>query len=333
MLITKIAHHNKFKLNTIIIPQTHPQNMKAQLFAFFLLLMATMINAQRQEYTWDYITFEEPYRYLSLDTSDSNIWEIGTPQKQIFNGSYAGMSSAFTDGKPYYPVNNHSSFTLTINERNMDHYPYSVYFEFMHRLDTEEGKDGGYIDVSYDGGESWVNIIDDRSACFCPGDQIETVGLYTRDETLYNGISGFSGQISFWSKVRFGWEYCLAKSATGYKDSMLLRFNFISDGNDTSREGWNIDHIRLFSMPLTGSTETDQGPVFSITPNPTRDQVIVRMADGSPVRRITLFDMTGAYLGTFDGAGKISLSGYSPGVYFLKIESEAGMAFRKVLKQ
>lgn len=307
--------------------------MKAYVITTCLLLTAFTIHAQRQEYTWDYITFEEPYRYLSLDTSNSNIWEIGTPGKQIFNGSYAGMRSIFTGGQPGYPVNNHSTFTLTINERNVDHYPYSVYFAFMHRLDTEEGKDGGFIDVSYDGGTSWVNIIDDRSACMCPGDPYETQGLYAREDTLYNGIPGFSGKVDYWSEVRFGWEYCLTKSSSGYKDSMLLRFNFISDGHDTSQEGWNIDHIRLFSMPMTGSSGDDPGSAFSISPNPTRDHVTVRMSDGSPVGRITLFDMTGAYLGTIDGTGKVSLSGYSPGMYFLKIESDAGEAFRKVLKQ
>ncbi len=224
-------------------------------------------------------------------------------------------------------------FTLLISQQNVDHYPYSVYLEFMHRLDSEKGKDGGYIDVSYDGGQTWTNVIEDRSACYVPGDDFETEGLYAQSDTLYNGEYGFSGELHTWSKVRFGWEYCLTKTASDYHDTTLLRFNFISDGNDPTQEGWNIDHIRLFSMPITGSAADGHARMFSVVPNPAVDEITIVSADGSAIERVRLFDMTGKLLGVFDGKDRIPVADQPTGIYFLEIESGYGDVFKKFLKQ
>ncbi len=307
--------------------------MKRTLITLITLFFILLLYGQREEHTWDIITFEEPSRFLELDTTAASVWEIGMPNKLVFNGSYAGWYSVFTGTAPFYPANNHSMFTLLINQQNVDHYPYSVYLEFMHRLDTEEGKDGGYIDVSYDGGQTWTNIIEDRSACYVPGDDFETEGLYAQSDTLYNGEYGFSGELHAWSKVRFGWEYCLTKTASGYEDSMLLRFNFISDGNDPSHEGWNIDHIRLFSMPITGSTADGHASLFNVVPNPAVDELRIVTADGAAIDRIRLFDMTGKLLGVVDGTDRISVADQPAGIYFLEVESGYGAIFKKFLKQ
>jgi hypothetical protein len=284
------------------------------------------------EFTWDIITFEEPYRYLEIDTAALDVWETGSPNKVHLNGSYAGMNSIVTRLAGAYPANNHSTFTLMINGMNVDHYPYSVYLEFMHRLDTEAGKDGGYIDVSYDGGQTWTNIIEDRRGCYVPGDDLETEGLYSLSDTLYNGEYGFSGEVHDWSKVRFGWEDCVTKTGAGYQDSMILRFNFISDEQDTSQEGWNIDHIRLFSMPVYGSAADGHAGMFSVVPNPAVDEIRIVSADGSVIERVRLFDMTGKLVGAVDGTDRISVADQPAGIYFLEIESGYRHIFKKILK-
>lgn len=307
--------------------------MKRTLITLITLFSFLFVYGQREEHTWDIITFEEPSRFLELDTTAASVWEIGMPNKLVFNGSYAGWYSVFTGTAPLYPANNHSMFTLLISQQNVDHYPYSVYLEFMHRLDSEKGKDGGYIDVSYDGGQTWTNVIEDRSACYVPGDDFETEGLYAQSDTLYNGEYGFSGELHTWSKVRFGWEYCLTKTASDYHDTTLLRFNFISDGNDPTQEGWNIDHIRLFSMPITGSAADGHARMFSVVPNPAVDEITIVSADGSAIERVRLFDMTGKLLGVFDGKDRIPVADQPTGIYFLEIESGYGDVFKKFLKQ
>ncbi|MDF1571981.1 MAG: T9SS type A sorting domain-containing protein [Bacteroidales bacterium] len=307
--------------------------IKRTFFKLIALFSCVLIYGQREEYTWDIVTFEEPYRYLEIDTIASNTWETGSPDKMHLNGSYAGMNSIATRLYGAYPTDNHSAFTLKISGMNVDHYPYSVYLEFMHRLDTEAGKDGGYIDVSYDGGQTWTNIIEDRSGCYVPGDDFETEGLYSLSDTLYNGEYGFSGEVHDWSKVRFGWEGCMVKSSSIASDSMLLRFHFISDGHDTSQEGWNIDHIRLFSMPITGSTADGQANGFSVLPNPAVDEILIVSVDGSVIERIWIYDMTGKFLGIVEGTNRISVAEYPAGIYFLEIESGNREIFKKVMKQ
>jgi len=48
--------------------------MRKFMLSCCLLFTVTAIYAQREEYTWDYITFEESCRFLELDTAESNIW-------------------------------------------------------------------------------------------------------------------------------------------------------------------------------------------------------------------------------------------------------------------
>jgi hypothetical protein len=306
--------------------------MRKFMLSCCLLFTVTAIYAQREEYTWDYITFEESCRFLELDTAESNIWEIGSPNKLWLNGSYAGTNSVFTGGATY-PVNNHSTFTLMINGENVDHYPYSVYLELMHKLDTERGKDGGFIEVSHDGGEAWTNIIDDRSACVCPGDGFDTAGLYTQSDTLFNGEYGFSGELHSWTKVRFGWEACLVKAGPGSGDSMLIRFHFISDGDDAiAGEGWNIDHIRLFSMPITGSSEGDQADRFRVWPNPASGMIHVSSGLDSRIDALRLFSITGQELFSAEETAELNLSGIPKGTYILQIRSENQVIFRKLTR-
>ena len=307
--------------------------MKHPIILFVLLFFSTQLHAQREEYSWDTITFEEPYDFLQIDTTASNIWETGAPDKVLFSSAFAGSNAIFTSGDPGYPANNHSSFTLVLSPENIDHYPYSVYLEFQHKLDTEEGKDGGYIDVSYDGGASWINIIDDYFGCYSPGmsNNPYTFGLYSDQEFLYNDTAGFSGELKDWTTVRFGWEYCLTKEGKVNGDSAMVRFNFISDENDTGQEGWMIDHIRLFSLKLSGSSRDELAGAFSIYPNPAQNEVFVESNTGIPVERLQLISPTGELVGTSEDGRSIQTKNLAPGIYLVKVHTNEGTVVKKVL--
>jgi len=305
--------------------------MKSPIIILFMVTVSSLLHAQREEYTWDYITFEEPYRFLQLDTAASNIWKIGEPDKTIFNGAFAGSNAIFTGGTPGYPVNNHSVFTLVLSWENIDHYPYSVYIEFQHKLDTEEGIDGGFIEVSYDGGASWMNVIDDYSACISPGDGYMSEGMYTDRDRLTGGEHGFSGKHYFWETVRLGWEYCLVKDGIIEADSTILRFNFISDDNDTGQEGWMIDHIRLFSVKLSGSSRDDLAGSFRVYPNPATDEIFVDPVPGIRVVSLCLMDVSGKQVARVEDCTNMDISEIPQGLYLLEIDTNEGTATRKII--
>ncbi len=109
---------------------------------------------------------------------------------------------------------------------------------FSHKYDTEPAKDGGFVDISVDGGDSWDDVSD----------------LFFRKE--YRGNIDFltfsnAGQGAFWG------------SSDGYKDSyvdlspylgeyILVRFRFGSDaeeeGDVEEGIGWYVDDVEIMDM-------------------------------------------------------------------------------------
>ena len=302
--------------------------MKKTKLLFLLLLLSALVHGQREEYTWDYITFEEPYRFLSIDTTEGNLWEVGEGN----NGwlySFAGRNAIYTSGEPSYPVNNRSSFKLILNDENIDHWPYSVYLEFQHRIDTEEGKDGGFIEVSHDGGESWINVIEDRSSCINPGEW-HSHDIYSSEDTLYDGTPGFSGRRGYES-VNFGWEECLVKGEELQDDSLLVRFTFISDDNHSGDQGWVIDHIRLYSVRLMGAVEENPGYAPKIYPNPAKGYVTIELQFGEQDFSLKVFDLKGRSMPVELKDDRLDLNEYTPGVYLLKIVSGQQTSISKLI--
>jgi hypothetical protein len=302
--------------------------MKKIQLLFILLLFANVLSAQREEYTWDYITFEEPYEFLSVDTTENNIWVIGEANTAWLY-AFAGSNAIFTGNSGSYPPNNKSSFTLVLSGANIDHYPYSVYIEFQHRMDTDDGRDGGYIEVSHDGGESWTNLIEDRVSCINPGEWPEHK-IYSEEDTLYNGEAGFSGSKD-WESVLFGWEECLVKDGNLQGDSLLLKFVFISDDHETNQHGWIIDHIRLFSMQLLGEVQEDIASKLRVFPNPAKDYISIAGSLSEDIQRLEVYDAWGRRMPVIIESHGLSVSAYPVGVYFIRIESGHTIIHRKIL--
>jgi len=106
------------------------------------------------------ITFEYSYPYLEVDTSNQNIWQIGTPNKAFFDSAYSAKNAIITDTVNYYPIDNISYFDLLIGAFNFnDLYPWNIYVGIKHKYDTDTLKDGGFITISYDNRTTWMNII------------------------------------------------------------------------------------------------------------------------------------------------------------------------------
>lgn len=208
---------------------------------------------------WTIIDFEENSPYIQNSPSMQNMWQIGAPQKQIFSQAYSVPNAIVTGLQSFYQVNNHSAFDLMIGTFNTNwEYPWNIFIDFRHKLDTDTLRDGGYITVSWDHGQSWSNILDDSLSTsffdFSPSQGFSPFGntnLYTLNDTLFNGEPGFSGTSTGWVHSSMAWYILPVKRPAEFPpDTMILRFNFISDNLDNNREGWMIDNIRIFSIDL-----------------------------------------------------------------------------------
>lgn len=273
--------------------------------------------------------YEVHYQHFSdtilFDTSATNIWQIGQPQKTIFNSTTSGENAIITDTINTYPVNCNSSFTILITQPDGWYSPFNnLYIEFKHKFDTDLNQDGGYIDVSYDNGENWVNIINDTIGEYnwwilTPISQ-HTQSLYTTDDVLYNGNYGFSGNIEDWEIVQFGWNIQIVKDAI---DTMLVRFNFISDDIDNEKEGWIIDDIILFGVDLGGTISENTQKRTSIYPNPVENNSVISFDKNYSSIKIELYNSAGQIVKKDcilnSNIYNLSKNELQSGIYFLKI--------------
>ena len=277
----------------------------------------------------DTITFEIPCSFLKPGTAEDDIWLIGEPGKTFFNSAYSGDKAIMTGIAGSYPVNNHSWFDIVLEEFKpewfFDEFPYDVYVEFHHKLDTDSLHDGGYITVSYDQGETWMNIIEDTIYPEAKPEW-ENGNLYSRDDVLFNGEKGFSGRSEGWETVWFAWHYIPVKKAAVAEgvNSMIIRFNFISDDINNNKEGWLIDNIRLFSIDLgSGIPNRKIREAVRIYPNPVNQSTVIDLNTRHHEVTISLVDVTGRLMYTmkYTNTGLIPLDTerLSKGIYFVRI--------------
>ncbi|MFW6020108.1 MAG: T9SS type A sorting domain-containing protein [Bacteroidales bacterium] len=304
--------------------------MKKLVLLFVFIALGNLLSAQidTTDTTWHIIKFDTSYKYLELDTSAQNIWEIGQPSKPFFDSAWSKPNAIVTDTNDNYPANNHSWFDLYLTPKNMESYYSCPYISIKHKYDTDTLQDGGYITVSYDDGNTWMNIIYDSVAMqytpYIPNQNNPHVkNLYTDTDSLAGQEFGFSGHSGGWVTTRFGWQYVVGKKNPN--DTMIIRFNFISDSIDNPKEGWMIDNIRLHKRIISG-IQTNEQPGFQLYPNPTNGPVNIKLNQTHKDIRLKIFTTAGQLIEQrqYENKQKIEwqTTGLMPGVYLLQLQMD-----------
>lgn len=303
--------------------------MKKLFFLLTISLTTLQSFAQWTEFVWDTITFEAPYEYLIIDTSSQNIWQIGAPNKIFFDSAYSINNAIVTDTLNFYPINNNSYFDLRIGAFNYNYYyPDDIFIEIKHKFDTDTLKDGGFISVSYDQGLTWMNIIND-TVYGQATPSWDNLNLYNYYDTLYNGEFGFSGHSNGWITTMFSWHYIPVKNNIDViGDTMIVRFNFISDSIENNNEGWMIDNIKLYSVDLGGGINDTKSLKFNITPNPMNEISIIELESYSEIQ-LSIFNIQGQLVRQkryFNNQSIIiNKANFNSGIYFVKIRTDSNL--------
>jgi hypothetical protein len=285
---------------------------------------------------WSVISFEEASPYIHINPSSQNIWRIGVPQKTFFNSAYSVPNAMVTDTLNSYPVNNQSSFDLYVGEFNMggawsSFYPMDIFIDFQHKFDSDTLADGGYITVSWDKGLTWMNIINDS---VYPGEHPTwwpipfgaNPNIYTPENLLFNGEPGFSGNSGGWVHSCMAWFVWPVKTTSDFPpDTMIIRFNFVSDNVNSNKEGWMIDHIRIFSLDLgSGIGENSVGGKRShVAPNPLKTSTVVTFDKPYDNVEYYLIDVNGRICSSGQKAKcsrfTFNRGNITPGIYLLRL--------------
>lgn len=224
------------------------------------------------------------------------------------------------------PINDTSSFIYVI--RN----PYTVTcytsMEFWHKYDMDTLTDIGIIEASYDGGNSWV-LVNDTS-------EVSTIGSYFWWDNDFHASDGnytnhpliTTGKSDGWELSRFNWEWWIpVKTDTIIYplDSLMIKFTFISDANETNKEGWMIDDILTASAEwqLCSDIKETINNNFRIFPNPFSQQMTIESVEDLKGSDMIIYNSTGIIIKEFHMASGHSITvqqdNLSSGIYYLVI--------------
>jgi len=284
----------------------------------FLLCILTAFNLLGQ---YQYNNFETSNNLnINFDTTNAEmIWQIGPPQKNLFESAPSIPNAIVTDTVDTYPIGQESWFEVEVLDYPLSTFPY-VQLEWYQLTDMEENVDGGIIEASYDGGQTWKNVFDDPD--FLP----QMVGNF-QTGILFNGKTGITGtQGETWMAICWGHFTGELPAITGVK----VRFTFVSDSIDTQQDGWLLDNLFIQGEIIGSTSSPGQVQSIPVYPNPATEELQIDLKDiNTTDSRILIFNTTGQKvfeesLETNLESHTISLNGFHQGVYFLSIQTEKG---------
>jgi hypothetical protein len=281
----------------------------------------------------DTLSLDPLHDWIEIPDSNNNIWQIGEPQKTIFNSAYQNNLALITDTLNPYPDSIDNCFVISIPFLD------SLYGEgilsFYHQFDTDTLKDGCVIEISNDEGLTWTNIIFDYSTV---SQYYE--GLYDENDTIAGGIPAYSGFSNGWQKVEiYWWWLALVTKSSSDWGTFKVKFRFISDSISNSKDGWIIDNIEFKGYDIAGNVHNNSiTNKISIKQNPTFDNIILEVLDKSLINsKVELYDITGKLIeiAKIDNIIKtIDINEFQNGIYILKLLTENNTSLcQKIFKK
>lgn len=271
---------------------------------------------------WE-IDFENWYygeNRIFIDTisNPNNIWQVGQPNKIIFNEAYSQPNAIVTDTLNYYPINDTSSFIIK-HRREFGQHGHTILLAFKYKLNSDTIVDYGKIETSFDYGETWVDLLDDEDINF--------YNIY-----WWYDKPVLSGNIEEWQDVHVdlaGIDYHF-----DYNDTILYKFTFTSDNVDNQKEGWLIDNILLDDW--YENIEYINPDFNSIVfPNPITEYSILKFDNERQENYIIeIFLSNGKLINTIQTKSskiEISKTEYIKGLYFYRIYDEKSYSCGKFI--
>lgn len=251
--------------------------------------------------------------FVEIDTTDTNnIWQIGKPQKVIFDNASTIPNVIVTDTINNYPVNDTSRFSFSMVP------PFSfgiMALQWLQKLDYDHDSDGGIIEYSTDHGTIWHNAFNDPYVYNFYGYQPENA------DTIGSGEYGFSGTDTTWRNIWLCFDY----SFMSLTDTFYFRFTSISDSVDNNKEGWMIDNFYTGITGVHTVKQEEQAEYLKIYPTPTKGIVNIeaqKLMQFHIIEKMELLNSDGRLVRTYGKSPTkfyIDISDLPNGVYYLSV--------------
>lgn len=306
--------------------------MMKTLLASCCLLFLLPFNSFSQFFVQDFDGGDPEPWYDTLDVyidSSSTLWQIGQPQKESFDESFSLPNAILTDTLYTYPVADTATFYCTAPLDEEWGFYGIVAFTWVQRLDIDS-LDGGTVDFSVDGGETWENAFTSPFVYNWYGwDHPENL------DTLANETVVFTGEDSNWQEIWLCYDYSWLLDTA---DSLQVRFTFFSDTVPGNSDGWMIDNIRLepTSVHTVGEGPSNESYV-NLYPNPVQDQLNIKLKKSDQfhiIEELVVFSERGHVVRHFNHIPTkffVDVSDLPNGIYEVLVRSNLKSEVHKVV--
>lgn len=260
------------------------------------------------------------YQSILIDIApdSSNVWQIGTPQKIIFDSAATLPNAIVTDTINFYPTNDTSRFIAKIL---MSFPPWGIFaLQWKQKLDMDTSFDGGIIEYSIDTGNTWINVFNNPYVYNFYG--YDTLNA----DTLSGGEFAFSGTDTTWKDIWLCFDLSWLQQFQ-WNDTILFRFTLLSDSVNNNKEGWMIDNMLAHITIIHTVKEVEQDRYLNVYPNPASNIVHIqaeKIMNFHIIERMELVDPLGRVVDRWTNIPTkfwFDASKYPDGLYFLKVKT------------
>jgi hypothetical protein len=262
--------------------------------------------------------------YILIDTNQ--VWHIAKPEKDILflnetDSLLFGNSAIITDTNKYYSRNINSYFQIALSWT----LPFEFGLHIFHKYDFQKNRDGGIIEVSYDEGLNWKNIINDI-AVVDSNQKGRLTGLYTTTDTVYSfkNQPAFTGTQSDMSEITIPFKLSNLNQGIGI---VIIRFRIATDSIDSNNEGWIISAVNVDGWLQDAIKEIDSNPdidIFIDSSNKLNASI-----KNMEIKQLDIISIDGKLVHHNSNSNSINVSDLQKGIYILRINN---LYSKKILK-
>jgi hypothetical protein len=251
--------------------------------------------------------------FMHFGADSTNVWQIGRPQKTIFNKAATIPNALVTDTINGYPINDTSSFTFGFKPSASGFGILAL--QWKQKLDYDTGYDGGIIEYSLDTGSTWKNVFNNPEVYNFYGFNV------LNKDTLPGGEYAFTGTDTSWRDI---W-LCFDRSLIA--DSIIFRFTSLSDSIDNGREGWMIDNMSWHITIIHTVNKQISDEYLKVYPRSTEGIVHIEAEKTQElhiIESMELMDINGKVVERFGRSPVkyyINIANHENGLYFLKVNT------------
>lgn len=296
-----------------------------------LLLCSGIVIAQEPFFGGYKINFENEVvtGELIIDTINypENIWEIGHPNKTIFDSAFSTPNAICTDLDGSYPVNDTSVFTIKNIAGEGFEKSHTAVLYAKYKIDSDTLADYGKIEFSPDNGNTWVDLLNDTL-------YFEMGYYWWSEKPTFTGKSNGWREFAVWL-AGFGSLFDIGN--WNNSDTVIYRFTFISDSLQTNKDGWILDDIQFEDWSESIDNKGLDSFESIVYPNPAIYSATIEFPNKEgECYEISIYNSVGRRVLRFSTESDkviINVNDFQQGIYFYRIQNKDLMSIGKILKE